>query len=76
MSLEKATMSLAGLLVILSVVLAWYVHPGFKWLTLLVGFNLFQSAFTGVCPIASLLHKTGIRSEKERAYANVGMKVA
>jgi hypothetical protein len=43
------------------------VHPGFIWLTVFVGANLFQQAFTGFCPAAMVMRKFGIKSEKELA---------
>lgn len=57
MSLEHAVDAFAGIMVLLSVLLTWYVHPGFVWLTVFVGANLFQQAFTGVCPAAVVLRK-------------------
>ena len=67
MSLERATMAFAGFMVLLSVVLTVWVHPYFVWLTVFVGANLTQSAFTGFCPAAMLMHRLGIRSERELA---------
>lgn len=66
MSLERSIMAFAGFMVLLSLALTWFVHPNFVWLTVFVGANLFQSAFTGFCPAGMLLHKLGIRSERER----------
>lgn len=67
MSLERATMAFAGFMVLLSVVLTVWVHPLFIWLTVFVGANLFQSAFTRFCPASMLMHKLGVRSEREQA---------
>ena len=30
------------------------------------GFNLLQSAFTGFCPVGVLLHKLGVKTEREQ----------
>ena len=57
MSLENAVEAFAGLMVLLSVVLTVFVHPGFVWLTAFVGANLFQQAFTGFCPAAIVLRR-------------------
>jgi hypothetical protein len=57
MSLERAVEAFAGFMVLLSVVLTYYVHPGFVWLTVFVGVNLFQQSFTGFCPAAIVLRK-------------------
>ncbi len=57
MSLEHAVEAFAGFMVLLSVVLTYFVHPGFIWLTVFVGVNLFQQSFTGFCPAAIVMHK-------------------
>ena len=66
MSLERSTMAFAGFMVLLSLALTYFVHPHFVWLTVFVGANLFQSAFTGFCPAAMLMHKMGVKSEREQ----------
>lgn len=67
MSLEKMVMAFAGFMVLLSVALTQFVHPGFMWLTVFVGANLFQQSFTGFCPAAMLFRKLGARTERELA---------
>jgi hypothetical protein len=67
MSLERSVEAFAGFMVLLSVALTYFVHPWFVWLTVFVGANLFQQAFTGFCPAAMVMRKLGIRSEKELA---------
>jgi hypothetical protein len=68
MSLERAVEAFAGFMVLLSVALTWFVHPGFVWLTVFVGANLFQQAYTGFCPAAILLRKAcGFRPAGELA---------
>lgn len=68
MSLEHAVDAFAGFMVLLSVALTWWVHPGFVWLTVFVGANLFQQAFTGFCPAAIVLRKLfGLRTERQLA---------
>ena len=57
MSLEHAVEAFAGFMVLLSVVLTYFVHPQFVWLTVFVGVNLFQQAFTGFCPAAIVLKR-------------------
>ena len=67
MSLERSVTAFAGFMILLSVALTLWVHPGFVWLTAFIGFNLFQQSFTGFCPAAIVMRKFGIKSEKERA---------
>ncbi|EEY99348.1 conserved hypothetical protein [Vibrio sp. RC586] len=61
MTIENGVRVLAGSMVLLSVILTWCVHPNFLWLTVFVGVNLIQSAFTGFCPAAFFLKKLGLR---------------
>lgn len=74
MSVERATMAFAGTMVLLSVALTVWVHPLFVWVTVFVGANLFQSAFTGFCPFAMLIHRLGIKSEREQALGPSGLE--
>ncbi|BCK26232.1 DUF2892 domain-containing protein [Vibrio cholerae] len=61
MTIENGVRVLAGSMVLLSVILTWFVHPNFLWLTVFVGVNLIQSAFTSFCPAAFFLKKLGLR---------------
>lgn len=70
MTVERAIMAFAGLMVLLSVALTLWLDPNFVWLTLFVGANLLQSAFTGFCPAAIVLKKVlGLPTEAEKARA-------
>ncbi len=63
MTLERAVEAFAGFMVLLSVALTYFVHPNWMWLTVFVGANLFQQAFTGFCPAAIIMRKAfGIKS--------------
>ncbi|MCB1226978.1 MAG: DUF2892 domain-containing protein [Verrucomicrobiales bacterium] len=64
MTLENSIRALAGTMVLLSVVLTHYVHPNWMWLTVFVGANLLQSAFTGFCPAETILRKLGVGKGK------------
>jgi hypothetical protein len=61
MTIERALRALAGLLVMLSVALGYWVHPGFLLFTAFVGANLFQSSFTNSCPAMAVFRKLGLR---------------
>ena len=61
MTLDRSVLAFAGFLVLLSVALTVWVSPWFVWLTVFVGLNLLQSAFTGFCPAAMVLRKLGIK---------------
>lgn len=62
MSIDRAVLAFAGIMVLVSLVLSHFVHPGFVWLTAFVGVNLIQSSITGFCPAAMLFRKIGIKS--------------
>ncbi len=66
-STERTLYAFAGFMVLLSVVLTVWVHPLFVWLTVFVGANLMQNAFTGFCPATMVMRKLGLRSERELA---------
>lgn len=61
MSLDRAVLAFAGVMVLVSVLLTAYVHPYFVWFTVFIGFNMLQSAFTGFCPAAMIFKKLGFR---------------
>ncbi|HEV8444138.1 MAG TPA: DUF2892 domain-containing protein [Steroidobacteraceae bacterium] len=59
MSIDRIVFAFAGSMVLLSLALAWLVSPYWLLLAAFVGLNLLQSAFTGFCPLAIILKKTG-----------------
>ncbi|HCE4995361.1 YgaP family membrane protein [Vibrio parahaemolyticus] len=61
MTLENAVRVFAGTMVLVSVILTVFVHSNFIWLTVFIGVNLIQSAYTGICPAAYFLKKFGFR---------------
>lgn len=61
MSLDRAIFAFAGAMVLLSVALTVWVSPYFVWLTVFIGLNLLQSAFTGVCPAAAIFRRLGVK---------------
>ena len=61
MTVERSLRLIGGGFVAASVLLGIFVNQNFLWFTLFVGLNLFQSAFSGWCPMMTALHKAGIR---------------
>jgi hypothetical protein len=61
MTVEAALRAIAGLFVMLSLALGWFVHPYWFLFTAFVGLNLFQSAFSGWCPMMTILRKAGLK---------------
>ena len=67
MSVERIVLAFAGIMIMLTVALGMASSPIFHheyWLffTAFVGLNLFQSAFTGFCPLAIILKAMGKKS--------------
>ncbi|HEV2721976.1 MAG TPA: DUF2892 domain-containing protein [Thermoanaerobaculia bacterium] len=60
MTIDRYLRLIAGLFVLASVALGWFVSPYFYLFTAFVGLNLFQSAFTNWCPMMSILRKAGV----------------
>ncbi|MEJ2529868.1 MAG: DUF2892 domain-containing protein [Gammaproteobacteria bacterium] len=59
MSIDRIVLAFAGAVILLSLLLSLYHSQNWLWLTAFVGVNLFQSAFTGFCPLAIILKKIG-----------------
>lgn len=61
MSIDRIVMAFAGLMILFSLVLALAHSIYWLFLTAFVGANMFQSAFTGFCPLAVILKKIGVK---------------
>jgi hypothetical protein len=61
MSLDRAVMMFAGLMVLVSIALTHWVHPAWVWLTVFVGLNLIQASMTGFCPAAMVFRRLGVK---------------
>ena len=62
MNLDRAVMAFAGVMILASVALSYFVSPWWLLLTAFVGLNLLQASVTGFCPAAMLLSKLGVKS--------------
>ena len=61
MTVDNGVRVVAGCILLLSLLLTAWVHPGFVWLSVFVGANLLQSAFTGFCHAAMFLRRLGMK---------------
>ena len=59
MTIDRMVLAFAGAMILSSLLLAQFVSPWWLILAGFVGLNLFQSAFTGFCPLAMILKKLG-----------------
>lgn len=62
MNLDRAVLTLAGTMTLLSALLAALVSGWWLLLTAFVGLNLLQSSFTGFCPAAVVFRRLGVSS--------------
>ena len=61
MTVERGVRLMAGVIVLVSLALAHFVTLYWLWLTVFVGLNLLQSAFTNWCPAMSILRVMGLK---------------
>jgi len=63
MTVNDALRAIAGLFILISVALGYFVHPGFLLFTAFVGANLLQSGFSKWCPMITILRKLGLKEQ-------------
>ncbi len=68
MTVERAVFAVAGTMVLLSLSLGYFLSPYWFLLTAFVGLNLFQSAFTGICPAKRVLRMLGLKSQSASSH--------
>ncbi len=68
MTVERAVFAVAGLVVLVSLALGYFLSPYWFLLTAFVGVSLFQSAFTGVCPATHVLGRCGFKSHSASSH--------
>jgi hypothetical protein len=58
--MEKYIRAIAGIFIIISVLLAYFVNINWIWFTLFVGANLLQSSITKWCLMEDILKALGV----------------
>lgn len=67
MTVNRAIVIFAGAVILFSLTMTHVSgqvdlsKPTWLWVSVFVGLNLFQSGFTGFCPLATVLRKVGLR---------------
>jgi hypothetical protein len=61
MTIDRAVMLFAGIVVLASVALSLLHSPWWLAVTAFVGANMAQAPVTGFCPLATILKKLGLR---------------
>ncbi len=64
-TVDMALRVMAGSLILASLALGTWVHPGFFLFTAFVGANLLQSGFSNSCPAMTIFRKLGFRDSSE-----------
>ena len=64
MTVERIVFIVAGSFILLSLALSQLHHVYWLWFTAFVGLNLFQSGFNNFCPLAIILKKAGVPTQK------------
>ena len=61
MTVERGLRLMAGVMTLLSAALTYFVSFYWIWLTVFIGLNLLQSAFTNWCPAMAILRALGFK---------------
>jgi hypothetical protein len=62
MSIDRAVMAFAGVMILLSLALSQLYSPYWLLFTAFIGANLIQASFTGFCPAALIFKRLGLRA--------------
>lgn len=65
MTIERIVRLVAGTFVTAGAALSYWHSPYWLFFVAFVGLNLFQSAFTGTCPLMGILARLGVKTEAE-----------
>ncbi|MFN7174731.1 MAG: DUF2892 domain-containing protein [Thermaurantiacus tibetensis] len=60
MNLDRAVLAFAGVVVLVSLALGYFVNELWFLLTAFAGVNMIQAAFTGFCPAALVMKRLGL----------------
>jgi hypothetical protein len=60
-SIDQLVLRFAGVFILLSLALSQIHSVHWLWFTAFVGLNMLQASFTGLCPLAMILGKLGVK---------------
>jgi hypothetical protein len=61
MNIDRAVFAFAGIVVLASLALGYWISAWFFALTAFAGLNMLQAAFTGFCPAARVFRALGLK---------------
>jgi hypothetical protein len=61
MNINQGLRLVAGIMILVSLALTYFVHANWVYFTMFIAVNLIQSAFTNWCPMMIIMRKIGIQ---------------
>ena len=61
MNINQALRLVAGIMILVSLALTYFVHVNWVYFTVFIAVNLIQSAFTNWCPMMTIMKKMGMQ---------------
>jgi hypothetical protein len=61
MNINQALRLVAGIMILVSLGLTYFVHVNWVYFTVFIAVNLIQSAFTNWCPMMTIMKKMGMQ---------------
>jgi hypothetical protein len=64
---ERIVRAVAGIIVLTSIMLTYFININWLWLGVFVGVNLLQSSFTKFCPLEKILDAFGMKEGNSKS---------
>ncbi|WP_297820146.1 DUF2892 domain-containing protein [uncultured Paraglaciecola sp.] len=61
MNINQGLRLVAGVMILVSLLLTYFVHANWVYFTMFIAANLIQSAFTNWCPLMTIMRKMGVQ---------------
>jgi hypothetical protein len=61
MNINQGLRLVAGIMILVSLALTYFVHANWVYFTMFIAANLIQSAFTNWCPMMTIMRKLGVQ---------------
>jgi hypothetical protein len=61
MNINQGLRLVAGVMILVSLLLTYFVHANWVYFTIFIAANLIQSAFTNWCPLMTIMRKMGVQ---------------
>jgi hypothetical protein len=61
MNINQGLRLVAGIMILVSLALTYFVHANWVYFTIFIAANLIQSSFTNWCPMMTIMRKLGVQ---------------